>query len=334
MLAYVLDQLGTKPSAAIGGAMQAYGGAALFGSGEYFVAEADESDGSLLKYKPYVGVLTNVDQDHMEFFKNQTQLEAVFQQYLNRIDKEGYAVIGWDHPTSRRLGSEFTGNRLAYGFIIGADVRGVQFRMEHGESRFLAVVERDQVDVRLKTLGRHNVQNALCVLAVCRALELDVKRAGEALAQFPGVARRLSLVVDRPDIRVYDDYAHNPGKIAACITSLKEAYPDRQLQVIYQIHRYSRLDTMYEDMLGAVAGADLVHILPVYAAGETTTRDYGTAKLAGDMQRLFSIKAAPAKDFAGAAETVQARLVTPAVVLTVGAGDVWKAAELLKEAYA
>lgn len=332
MIAHVLEDLGCDPTVSLGGTMLRYGSAAKAGKSDLFIAEADESDGSFLNYRPYVGVITNVAPDHMDFYKDEAALIRSFERYLAQIDEEGTAVIGWDNPMSREIGSRYEKNRLTYGFLIGSEVRAIDYKLSKGEVSFSAIVERDRVPVRLRAFGRHNAQNALCALAVCRVLELDVKKAAASLEGFTGVDRRMTLVHEQPGVVVYDDYAHNPGKISACIVSLKEAWPDRKLHVVYQAHRFSRLETMYDDMLKAVSGADLVHVVPVYSAGESTTRDFSPEKLARDMEPRAGVKALPCSSLDAAVRSVVTRLDKPAVVLTVGAGDVWTVARDLKDA--
>ncbi len=335
MITHMLDSLGLDPVAATGATIRRYGSAARTGKGEYFVAEADESDGSFLKYCPLIGVLTNVAPDHMEYFKDQTGLLAAFRDYLARIDPEdGVAVVGWDNPLSRQVGTEYPNSRLTYGFLLGSEVRAIEYQSLEGETTFSAIVERDRVSCRLKSMGRHNVQNALCSLAVARALSLNVKAAAEALAEFTGVDRRMALVHAAQGLHIFDDFAHNPGKIAACIETLKEAWPGAALHVVYQPHRFSRLETMYDEMLGALVGADFVHVVPVYSAGESTTLDFSTMRLAEDLKTRFKVNAVACNLLADATASVKKSLQRPAVVLTVGAGDVWKIAEQLKDALA
>lgn len=331
MIAYMLEQLGADPQVAIGGRMRALGSSARFGKGSTFVAEADESDGSFLEYSPYIGILTNADLDHMDFFRDQQHLEDTFLQYLQKVDDDGVAIVGWDNPMSRGIGQRFEGPRLTYGFLIGSEVRGLDYRVVKDELRFGAVVERDLVDVRLKMFGKHNASNALCALATARALEFDVKKAAEALSGFPGVDRRLSPVMITPNLRIYDDYAHNPGKIAACISSVREALPDFQLHVAFQAHRFSRLSTMFEDMIGALEDAELVHVLPVFSAGETTDQDFSPLRLARDISARNEGSAYPCNNFQDAVESIKAHLKSPAVVITLGAGDIWRVGHLLKE---
>ncbi len=331
MVTYMLDRLRMDPSAAIGGTMRAYGSAARVGKGAYFVAEADESDGSFLKYRPLVGVITNVAPDHMEFFKNEVGLVQAFKDYLGRIDpNDGVAVIGWDNPLSRLIGSEYTKNRLTYGFLLGSEVRAVDFKSSQGETTFTAMVEKDRVSVKLPMLGKHNAQNALCSLAVARSLGLDVEDAAAALAEFPGVDRRLALVHSENDLKIFDDYAHNPGKIQACVQTLKDSFPEAKLHVVFQAHRYSRLETMYDDMLGSVGAADFVHVVPVYAAGETTKQDFSPGRLAADLTRNYGVKAFACMDLSDAVTSLREHLRRPAVILTVGAGDIHQVATTLK----
>jgi UDP-N-acetylmuramate--alanine ligase len=182
-------------------------------------------------------------------------------------------------------------------------------------------------------MGRHNVQNALCALAVTRALGLDVRKAALSLSNFSGVDRRMTLVHDAATIKIYDDYAHNPGKIEACVSALKESYPDCPLHVIYQPHRYSRLETMYDQMLASIKKADVVYVLPVYSAGETTTQDFSPEKLANDLVSRHQIRTIPCKNIQDAVEQVSTNVGPRGVILTVGAGDVYHVAYELRDVY-
>jgi UDP-N-acetylmuramate--alanine ligase len=333
MIVHVLDALEQDPTAAVGGILRAYDSTAKSGSGPLFVAEADESDGSFLKYSPHIGVVTNIDLDHMEFYKSENGLVSAFTTYLDKIDADGYAIIGWDNALSRQVGTSFSGQRLAYGQLIGSDVRAINIHWNGTQTTFNAIVERDNIPVKLNAMGRHNVQNALCALAVTRALGLDVRKAALSLSNFSGVDRRMTLVHDAATIKIYDDYAHNPGKIEACVSALKESYPDCPLHVIYQPHRYSRLETMYDQMLASIKKADVVYVLPVYSAGETTTQDFSPEKLANDLVSRHQIRTIPCKNIQDAVEQVSTNVGPRGVILTVGAGDVYHVAYELRDVY-
>jgi len=331
MIAHVFDSLGLDPTVALGGRMRRYGSPSRFGKGDLFVAEADESDGSFLRYKPYVAVLTNVAPDHMDFFKTDEELAKAFLSYLNNTDADGSVVLGWDNAVVRDIGHRTERTKLTYGFVIGCDVRGLDYSCKGGETIFRAVVERDVVTCRLPAFGKHNIQNALCAIAVARALELNVSKAAEALSDFSGVERRMATIHNKNNVTILDDYAHNPGKIAACISGIKEAWPERTLHVIYQAHRFSRLETMFDSMLDALEGADHVYVVPVYSAGEQTSQDFSPARLASEMRKRSSRSTIACASFQEAVDSVKNMLSSPAIVLTVGAGDVWKIGEQLRE---
>jgi UDP-N-acetylmuramate--alanine ligase len=334
MIVHVLDALGMDPSAAIGGILRSYDSTARHGTSPWFVAESDESDGSFLKYHPYIAVVTNIDLDHMEFYKTELNLVSAFANYLKNIVEDGTCVVGWDNPLSRQVGTEYSGSRLTYGLLIGSEVRAFDIHWDGSYTRFTAIVERDQIPVRLKAMGRHNVQNALCTLAVVRALDLDVAKAAESLSNFQGVDRRMALIHDLNGIKIFDDYAHNPGKIAACIGALRSSFPKLPLHVVYQPHRYTRLETMYDAMLGSLKEANHLYLLPVYAAGETTTQDFSPERLARDMHFMHEIKPVVCQNIAEATNRVFAAVSTPAVILTVGAGDVHLVSTQLRDVYA
>ncbi len=329
MVAYILRQLGCDPIAAVGGEMRNFASHALTGKGSFFVAEADESDGSFTKYRPLISVITNVESDHMDYFGSVDHQLDTFAQFLQNTDKDGHAIVGWDYKLAREVGLRFERERLAFGFGIGVDVRATNYRQDGHIAKFTAIIEREAVDVSLKMVGKHNVLNALCALSVCRALELDVGTAAKALADFAGVERRLSLVHSDARLSIYDDYAHNPGKIAACIHSLRQTWPETNITVIYQPHRYSRIRTMYNESIAAFVGADRVLLLPVYAAGEANDDSYDASKYAHDIAQASSTDCT-ACAWAEAPVLAVDSLTESAVVITLGAGDVWKVGQEIK----
>lgn len=322
MIGFMLERYGLDPVIICGGTMNAYGSTVYCGKGDFVVAEADESDGSFLKYQPFLSVTTNIDFDHMEYFKNKDGLAKAFLSYSRATHKDGMAIVGWDSALTREIMSEFTGPKLAYGFLIGSEVRAIGFQCSEGVSTFKAIVERDQIDCRINMIGKHNVQNALCCLAVARALGLDLKKAAAILTEFPGVKRRQEVVFKSEKVTIFDDYAHNPGKISALVSSIKDSWKSKKLLVAFQPHRFSRLDTMYDEMIGSVAAADQIFVLPVYAAGESTDKDYSSKRLAADIANRSGKPAHACADIKDAARQILQAITPGSVVLTVGAGDV------------
>ena len=333
IVGHVLSQLGLDPTVIVGGNLIPSGSPVRIGASQWVVAEADESDGSFLRYDPFVSVVTNIDRDHMEYFGSVEKLVEVFRSYINRTNEDGAAVVGWDHPRVREMCDGFSGNKLAFGMLIGCDIRGINFVPTKTGCRFSAVIERDLVNVELPLFGKHNATNALCALGVARALELDVKAAAAALGSFAGVERRMSLVGSTSSVRIFDDYAHNPGKIAACIAALRESVGAGELIVVYQSHRFTRLETMYDELLGSFADASRVFVLPVYSAGEKSSEDFSVKRLATDIQRLSGVSSEGFDSFASAAAAVAARCKanTPTTVVTIGAGNINELGPMIKE---
>lgn len=331
MIVHMLTELGVDPSAVVGGRMLALDSYARIGHGDIFVAEADESDGTLVKYSPLIAVLTNIDDDHLDIHGSLDGLISVFRTYLERTSIEGSIIVGWDNALARSLALSLDRPRISYGQLIGSDVRLLSYRIEQGQLVIDCVVERDRVKVNLPMIGKHNAQNALCALAVARALDLDVFKAAEALSSFRGVARRLSLVVEAKGLRVFDDYAHNPGKIAACIAAVREAYPRDDLRVIFQPHRYSRLQTMFKQFSASFRHADRVYVTPVYAAGEPVDPRFTSEFIASAIGQESGVEALGVADLDDGLKEVRKNLTKSVIILTLGAGDVWQIGTQIKE---
>ncbi len=322
MLAFMLHALGLDPTAAIGGELLGLQQASLIGQGEYFVAECDESDGSFLTYDPYLSIVTNIDLDHLDHYGDIEGLKTAFLAFLHKTHKDGLAIVGWDNAIVRELIEAYGGEKLAFGTRIGSEVRGLRFKSLGRTLAYEAVVDKTLVTGEAALVGQHSFQNLLCCLAVAQALGLDVHAAAKALSQYPGVARRFSLMAEHKGVKIYDDYAHNPGKIRSCIEGARSAFPKERILVIFQPHRYSRLETMYNEFMQSFGAADEVFVLPVYAAGETSTRDFTPARVAKDIQEASRVQASMY-----AAPVLQERLShqqLPTVLITIGAGDVWR----------
>jgi len=330
LIAYLLDQLNLKPTAAIGGELIGYKRSLANCNSPYFVAEADESDGSFLRYRPFISVLTNVDSDHLDHFGNLDQLQQACRDYLNTTDVEGCSVVGWDSKPIREISEGLKHRRLSYGFSIGSEVRAFNIKVVDGYTSFDVVVEHDLMTCRLALFGRHNVANALGGLAVIRALDGDVSKAADALATFPGVRRRMELKGQNETTSIYDDYAHNPGKIRAATSGLKEAFADRRLLAIFQPHRYSRLKTTYDLTTQSFCRADHVIVLPVYAAGEKSLDGFTAKRIARDISEHSAVSAISVDNMEDAlCEAQNFCQKQPTNIVTLGAGDVSKLADQL-----
>lgn len=331
LVTHVVAACGGDPNAVIGGVMVDTQSSIRTGSGGYFIIEADESDGSFLNYEPVLAVLTNIDQDHLDFYGTFENIKSAFHKYLLTSDPDIGVVCCWDDASVREVSEGIGRARLTYGTLLGSEVRALDIRQAGMETSFTAIVERDRFPCKLPLIGRHNVLNALCSLAVIRALGLDVRRASESLEFFGGVSRRMELLANVSGVRVFDDYAHNPGKIQACIAGARMAWPTHQITVVHQPHRFSRLETMYDRMTESLRGADDVILLPVYAAGETPSKRHDPQAFAADVALRSSTRTHVLSDISEACRLALHLSRHPAIILTIGAGDVWKVGHMLRE---
>ncbi len=323
IITHILDDLQLDPTAVIGAVMSRYGDSLRFGKGTYFIAEADESDGSFLSYHPHVAVVTNVDLDHLEFYKTYDNLKSYFSKFTDLVTNEGTSVLYWDQDWARNIVKLSPHkNFLTFGLNIGCDVRAVNLSSLGFKTSFLAIVERDQIPIEIPLIGTHNVLNALAALSTTRVLGQNIQKAAESLKSFNGVHRRLSKILENSEVRIFDDYAHNPGKMTACINSLKDSYPNFPLIVIFQPHRFSRLETMYEEMLSSFKKADLVIVTPVYSAGETDFGLYSPFTIAQDLGKLSQTKAIGCTSLDEVIPLIKECHLSNPSILTLGAGDV------------
>jgi UDP-N-acetylmuramate--alanine ligase len=291
--AALLDSAQMDPTVINGGIINAYNTNARLGTGQWMVVEADESDGSFTRLFPTIGIITNIDNEHMEYYKSEEALHESFRRFLGNIPFYGVGIVCADHPVTMALASSITNRRLmTYGFHEQADVRGCNVRLEP-EGSYFDVDSKEQgggtgkifhcldqnhnvhrlpkrmKEVFLPMVGQHNVQNALAIIAAAQVLGIDEQTIRQALSNFGGVKRRFTHVGTVGGVRVIDDYAHHPVEIQAVIRSAHQirAGVGRVIAVV-QPHRFSRLRDCWDDFSHCFQGADEVVVCPIYGAGE------------------------------------------------------------------
>jgi UDP-N-acetylmuramate--alanine ligase len=322
MSAIALEAVGADPTMVVGGQVAQIGSNARLGLGPYLVCEADESDGSFLRLPALVTVVTNIDSDHLDYYGGLPQLRQAFLSHIQSLPFYGTAVLCVDDPEVRKLLPKVTRPQATYGFRREAHWRGK--RLADGR---LAVYRgsRKIGTLRLALPGRHNALNALAAIAVCGALGFSVKNALKALATFRGVGRRMESLGAAGGVEFYDDYGHHPTEVRATLQALRELFPKRRLHVFFQPHRYSRTKALHREFGPALKGADRLYVLPVYAAGEKQPRGVD----AGLIVRAAKRSGIAAQEFTRVVDIVR-ELRKGDVVLTLGAGDVWKTGVDLK----
>ena len=271
MVATLLDKSGIDPTVINGGIIHAYGSNARMGQGEWMVVEADESDGTFNRLPATVAVVTNIDPEHMEHWGDFDSLRQGFLDFVSNIPFYGLAVCCTDHSEVQALVGKISDRRvITYGFNAQADVRAVNLKYKGGVAHFdveLQAEERTIENCHLPMTGDHNVSNALAAIAVARHLGMKSSEIKEALANFKGVNRRFTKVGEVNGVTIIDDYGHHPVEIAAVLKAARQASEGRIIAV-HQPHRYSRLNSLFDDFCSCFNEADVVAIADVFAAGE------------------------------------------------------------------
>jgi UDP-N-acetylmuramate--alanine ligase len=273
MIAWIFEQAGLDPTVITGGIINGWGTNARIGHGEWMIVEADESDGTFVKLPTHIGVVTNIDPEHLDFYKTVEAMEATFQRFFEGVKPDGLTVAGIDHPVVRRFFDDgrAAGRRLlGYGVTEEADVRLDATRVKGASQHLemtLATEARSHGDVVLPVPGHYNALNALAAVAV--ALEVGICKTviRKALESFDGVKRRFSLTGTWDGVSIYDDYAHHPTEIDSVLGAARGATCGRVIAV-FQPHRYSRLTNLFEDFCACFSHADTVVVTPIYTAGE------------------------------------------------------------------
>ncbi|MEH3140129.1 MAG: UDP-N-acetylmuramate--L-alanine ligase [Mycobacterium kyogaense] len=329
MLIVALQHCGFDPSFAVGGDLGEPGTNAHHGSGAFFVAEADESDGSLVQYRPDIAVVTNIEADHLDFFGSEEAYVAVFDAFAERLRPGGAVVVCTDDPGAAAFAERTAALgirvlRYGTGPAAGDGLAGALVDWRQRGTGAIATVslagEGEPRTMRLAVPGRHMALNALAALLAATQVGAPVEGVLEALAEFEGVRRRFELVGTAAGVRVFDDYAHHPTKVTAALTAVRALVDEvgGRSVVVFQPHLYSRTATFAREFGEALSLADEVFVLDVYAAREQPLAGVSGATIAEHV--TVPVRYLP--DFSTVASTVAAAAQPGDVVVTMGAGDV------------
>ena len=328
MMTVALQGCGVDPSFAIGGTLMASGSNAHRGTGEFFVAEADESDGSFIEYKPMAAIVTNIEHDHVDFFQTPEEVTAVFEKFASTIATDGLLVFCADDAGSQKLGSQTaTYSRISYGTSDSADLRVDQISLlPMGSTSRIIWKGRAVGTLELQVPGHHNVLNAAACLAMGLSLGLPAHQLLEGLHSFRGAGRRFELVATVHGIRIVDDYGHHPTEIKVTLDAARRYAGDGRLLVIFQPHRYSRTQAFLESFATTLDIADDVTLLEIYAASEKPIIGISSELIAAKMKNGHFIP-----NFVSASERVIDMAKPGDVIITLGAGDVNSLAPIIAE---
>ena len=337
MVAALLDSGGLDPTVINGGIINRYGSNARLGKSDWWVIEADESDGSFLRLDGTIAVVTNVDPEHLEHYGSFDAVKDAFVAFIENVPFYGLAVMCVDHPEVQSILSRIRDRRVVtYGFSALADVRADNVEAVAGGSRFDAVIlgkdgERRAIEgVHVPIPGRHNVQNALAAIAVALELGLSDEAIAGGFEKFEGVKRRFTRVGEVDGAIVIDDYAHHPTEIRAVLSAAREGAEGRVIAVM-QPHRYTRLEALMDDFQNAFNDADVVFVTPVYPAGEEPIDGVDAAALVEGLRARGHRMVRTIGDLDELSRDLRDLAADGDMIICMGAGDITKWAAALPD---
>ncbi len=327
LIGTILSEANFDPTLVVGGRLRGLDTGAKLGKGDFLVAEADESDGSFLKISPTITIVTNIDDDHLDHYGTMEKLENTFVQFINKVPFYGWSILCLDDPGIRKILSSLERKFYTYGLENNADFMAKDIIYDNWESKFTVYFQGKKIgQVNLHLPGRHNISNALAAIACAINLEINFPVIKKALAGFKGIERRLQVRGEKNSITVIDDYGHHPSEIKATLSAIKQRWAKNRLIVIFQPHRYTRTKILADEFGQAFTQADIIKLMEIYPAGEkplpgiSAKLIYDSIKKKGMNVNMFS---------SGEVSKLVKELKPGDIVLTLGAGDVWKLGEEL-----
>ncbi|MCA9472322.1 MAG: UDP-N-acetylmuramate--L-alanine ligase [Nitrospirales bacterium] len=329
MVATILAEAGLDPTFVVGGKVNAVGTHARLGRSDLLIAEADESDGSFLRLSPSIVVVTNLDREHLDYYGTMEGIQEAFLEFINKIPFYGLAILCADDEWIRGLLPRVTKRYQTYGLhdfsgVLTPDVYASDVRANDRAIEFRAHFRDKKLGpFRLPIPGAHNVSNALAAISVALELDVSIDLIRTGLAAFSGVERRFHIRGEKAGILVVDDYGHHPTEIRATLAASKSAW-DRRVVAVFQPHRYTRTRDLIEEFARAFDLADVVYVTDIYSAGETEIPGVSGELVAEKIRSsghpsVHWVNGAP-----DLVERVKSELRSGDIVITLGAGDIWK----------
>ncbi|WP_457570450.1 UDP-N-acetylmuramate--L-alanine ligase [Desulfovulcanus sp.] len=332
-LATIFKEAGLDPTVIIGGRLNSYGSNALPGTGEFFIAEADESDGSFLCLFPIMTIVTNVDADHLDYYQDLEEIKDAFVQFMNSIPFYGINVVCGDDPVAYSLLPRVKRPVLTYGFDPKNSLRAKIINCSRGSEFDVYLYGNYWGRVRLNQPGRHNILNALAAIGISvSAIEaganaIDKEKIIRGLELFGGVGRRFEQKGVRNRVLVVDDYGHHPTEIRATIETARKCYPEKRLVVLFQPHRFTRTKALFGDFCRVFSDVDLLLLTEIYPASEDPIPGVNGLSLAQGIKQVSRTPVLFFEDLDAVTRALPEVLRPNDLFLTLGAGSVWKVGE-------
>ena len=327
MVSTVLAYGGLDPTMVIGGKLASIGSNAKIGDGEIIVAEADESDGSFLKLNPCLAVITNIDREHLDYYRDIEEIKAAFLKFANIVPFYGSTILCLDNEHVREILPQIKRKVITYGLTSPADYQATEMVLAGPLSKFSVSCRGERLgEVTLKVPGRFNIANALATIAVARELDMPFDAIRKGLEAFVGVHRRLEIKGKVNGVTVVDDYGHHPTEIRETLAAARQVWKDRII-VVFQPHRYTRTQKLFNEFLTAFPDADYLIVTDIYAASEKPIEGVSAASLCEGIRAHGHQGVIYLSGFDDMTDHLLAMAKPSDVIITQGAGSVWKIGE-------
>lgn len=320
----IMEEAGLDPTVAIGGNLRSRGTNVRLGRGEFMVAEADESDASFLILLPTIAIVTNIDPEHLDHYGTIERVREAFLSFINRIPFYGAAVLGIDSANVRGLLPSVRKPVITYGVAPDADLRAENIAIDGLSTRFDVIRKGERLGaVTIPAPGRHVAMNSLAAIAVALEIGIDFAAAARALGAFSGISRRFEIKGEADGRIVIDDYAHHPEEVKATLAAARGAFK-RRIVAVFQPHRYTRLRDLFDEFLAAFDGADVLYLIDLYSAGEDAIAEVNSRRLYDALQARGHLEVRYAGALEGAAQRIAEGSAPGDLIVTLGAGDIYK----------
>ncbi len=337
LISKILSDQKLDPTIINGGVINSLNSNAKLGKGEWAILEADESDGSFLKLPINYSIVTNIDIEHIDYYKNFKNLQSSFKKFIEKTPPTGKSIICIDDKNTKKLITKLKNkNILTYGESKNANyqISNIKYRIDYSifDLKYKDIKKKNQIikNIKLKLLGKHNVLNATAAIVVCLNLGVTQNIIKKSLEKFSGVQRRMTKIFKRNKNEFYDDYAHHPTEIKSILDSVNNVYNDRKIISVFEPHRYSRVMSLKKQFAQSFKKSDLVLLCPIYAAGEKKNKKFNILDFAKLISRLSKTQVIIIRDYIDLEKYFKKNLISDEIIIGMGAGLISKNMRNLK----
>jgi UDP-N-acetylmuramate--alanine ligase len=328
MTAAVLEKGNLDPTVVIGGVLKSVGTNAMHGMGDFIVAEADESDGSFLKFSPSIAIVTNIDREHLDYYDSLNSIKKAFVNFIARVPFYGLSILCMDSESVQDILPEIKGRYVTYGLNTRADYQARNISFEGTKSHFsVYYLEEFLGEISLNLPGVHNVTNCLASIAVGLELNIPFATIKCALETIQGVKRRLEFKGEAEGVTVVDDYGHHPTEIKATLLAARESWPDRRIVAVFQPHRFTRTQALFDEFTRAFYNSDKLFVLPIYPAGESPIEGVSSESLCAKITERGHKNTTYMDSHEDVLALLLKELKKDDLLITLGAGNVFRVGE-------